>query len=153
MDTRPSFLADAMLGRLCKWLRVLGWDTSYIKNKPTIDLLRTAETEGRILLTRRQDIENASLVFMKSERLEEQLQQLEILFSVVTNAKPFSRCIECNSELQLIDKEEVKDKVPFFTCRTQKEFYICPSCGKVFWPGSHHDAMLKKIKELSNRER
>lgn len=151
MDTKQSFLADAMLGKLSKWLRALGWDTSYIKNKPAAELLQTAETEGRTLLTRRQGIDNALFVFIESEKLEEQLLQLEDLFGIITNASPFSRCIACNADLQIVDKEEVKGKVPFFTFRTQNEFHICPSCGKVFWSGSHHDAMLKKIKELISR--
>ncbi|TET21919.1 MAG: hypothetical protein E3J71_07760 [Candidatus Stahlbacteria bacterium] len=148
MKSKPRFLADAMLGKLSTWLRILGWDAEYVKGKSTEELLDRAKTEGRILLTRRQGLEDERLVFVESEILEEQLKQLEELYRILTNAEPFTRCIACNVVLQAVDKAEVKGKVPFYTFQTQQEFSRCPRCGKLFWPGSHHTAMLRKIKGL-----
>jgi uncharacterized protein with PIN domain len=148
MNSNPRFLVDVMLGKLARWLRVLGWDAEYVKGKSTEELLDRAKTEGRILLTRRQGLEDERLVFVESEILEEQLKQLEELYSALTNAEPFTRCIECNVVLQVIDKTAVKGQVPFYTYQTQETFYRCPRCNKIFWPGSHHDAMLRKIKRL-----
>lgn len=148
MNAKHRFLIDTMLGRLCRWLRVLGWDAEYVEESLTEDPLARAKTENRILLTRRQGIENNQLIFVKSEILEEQLRQLEVQFKVLSHASPFTRCIECNAGLERVDKPEIKDNVPFFTYQTQTEFYRCPECKKVFWPGSHHKAMLQKLKEL-----
>ncbi|TKJ44404.1 hypothetical protein CEE36_01285 [candidate division TA06 bacterium B3_TA06] len=148
MNSKPRFLVDAMLGKLSTWLRVLGWDAEYVKGRKSEELLEQARSEGRMLLTRRQGLDNERLVFIESEILEEQLKQLEELYKILTNSEPFSRCIACNVVLQVIDKTEVKGKVPFFTYQTQERFWRCPRCNKIFWPGSHHDAMLRKIKGL-----
>ena len=148
MKSKPRFILDAMLGKLSTWLRVLGWDAEYVKAKSIEELLDRAKTEGRILLTRRQGLEDERLVFVESEILADQLRQLEELYKILTNSEPFSRGIDCNVVLQAVDKAEVKGKVPFYTFQTQQEFSRCPRCGKIFWPGSHHAAMLRKIKGL-----
>ena len=148
MNSTPRFLVDAMLGKLASWLRILGWDAEYVKGRKSEELLEQARSEGRILLTRRQGLQDERLVFVESEILEEQLRQLEELYRVLTNAEPFTRCIACNVVLQAVDKAEVKGKVPFYTFQTQQEFFRCPRCNKIFWPGSHHTAMLRKIKGL-----
>jgi len=148
MNSKPRFILDAMLGKLASWLRILGWDAEYVKGKSTEELLDRAKTEGRILLTRRQGIDNERVIFIESEILVDQLRQLEELYKILTNSEPFTRCIDCNVVLQAVDKAEVKGKVPFYTFQTQQEFSRCPRCGKIFWPGSHHAAMLRKIKGL-----
>jgi len=148
MDTKPRFIADAMLGKLARWLRVLGWDAEYVKGRKSEELLEQARSEGRILLARRQVLEDERLIFIESEILAEQLRQLEASHQILTRSEPFSRCIACNVVLQAVDKAEVKGKVPFYTFQTQERFWRCPRCNKIFWPGSHHDAMLRKIKGL-----
>jgi uncharacterized protein with PIN domain len=148
MNSAPRFLVDAMLGKLARWLRVLGWDTEYVKGKGAEELLEHARKEERVLLTRRQGLKDKCLIFIETETLEDQLSQLEGPYRVLTNARPFSRCLTCNAELVEVSKEDVKGKVPFFTYETQEHFYRCPSCGRIFWPGSHHKAMLQKIRKL-----
>ena len=150
MNPKPRFLADAMLGKLARWLRVLGWDTEYVKGKRAEELLERAKTEGRILLTRRQGLDDERLVFVESEILKDQLRQLEASHKILTRSEPFSRCIECNAALEEVSKYDVKGKVPFFTYETQETFYRCPRCDKIFWPGSHYRAMLRKVEELKN---
>ncbi|MBN2378929.1 Mut7-C RNAse domain-containing protein [candidate division WOR-3 bacterium] len=147
---RPEhrFIVDAMLGKLARWLRVLGWDSEYVKGKSTEVLLKKAKAEGRILLTRKQGLTDERLVFVENEKLTEQLVQLERKFRVLSAGEPFTRCIECNEKLEEVDKAQVKGKVPFYTYETQEKFYRCPGCGKVFWPGSHHEAMLWKLRKL-----
>lgn len=150
MDSKPRFLADAMLGKLARWLRVLGWDTEYVKDKRAEELLERARKEERVLLTRRQGLKDKYLIFIETETLKDQLRQLEGLYRILTNAEPFRRCIECNAELEEVSKDDVKGKVPFFTYETQETFYRCPRCDKIFWPGSHYRAMLRKVEELKN---
>jgi uncharacterized protein with PIN domain len=150
MGTKHRFLADAMLGRLARWLRILGWDAEYIKDAAIAQLIEAATGEGRILLTRRQGVKHKSLIYVESEILEEQLRQLETTHKILTDAEPFSRCILCNTELYEIDKEEARGKVPFYISQTHDLFYRCPSCGKVYWKGTHHEQMLRKLLKLSS---
>lgn len=139
-----------MFGRLARWLRVLGWDAEYSKGTEFQRLIKKAGEENRILLTRRQGVEHDKLVFVNSEILEEQLKQLEASHKVISNARPFTRCIECNAELCKIAKTEARGKVPFFTFETEEEFYRCPSCGKIFWRGSHYKTMFERLEKFSH---
>ncbi len=143
-----TFRVDTMLGRLARWLRALGWDTEYEEIGEISSIKQKAKTEGRFFLTRRRNIDEQYSVFIESEELEKQLFQLEKIFQVLTKANPFSRCINCNCVLIEIDKAKIKNKVPFFTYTSHANFSICPDCGKVFWKGSHHDAIVKEIRKL-----
>lgn len=142
------FIVDVMLGKLARWLRVLGWDTAYERDKSTTELLESVRKEGRILLTRRGDLGEGTVIFITSEVLDEQLRQLEASHKIVTDAQPFTRCIECNAVLEMVKKEDIEGQVPFFTYQTREEFWRCPACGKIFWPGSHHEAMMRRVENL-----
>jgi len=113
MSAGRCFLADAMLGRLARWLRLLGWDAEYAKRAPIEELLKRAQREERILLTRRRGIAGRGVVFVESETLADQLRQLEGLYGVLSDARPFTRCPACNIGLLEAAKEEVKGRVPF----------------------------------------
>ena len=147
MAQRTGFLVDVMLGKLARWLRVLGWDAEYVRDKTAEELLAQASDEGRFLLTRKK-LDNERVVCIESEVLEEQLIQLEHTFEVISNAQPFTRCIRCNRVLEAVDRQKAADMVPFYTYKTRDEFYLCPGCGKVYWPGSHHQAMMRKVECL-----
>lgn len=142
-----------MLGKLGRWLRVLGWDAEYVRDESTSGLIERAGKEDKYLLTRRRGVNNRRLIFIESEVLEDQLHQLEGSFKALSNAQPFSRCIDCNSVLYKVAKPEVKGEVPFFTFATFEEFYRCPACKKVFWRGSHHQAMLRKLNRIKSTSR
>jgi len=148
MGKEPLFLVDVMLGKLARWLRVLGWDAKYAGNSFLERLSEEARDESRIFLTRKQDNEHEQFVFITSEKLEEQLIQLERALKILTLAEPFTRCIECNAGLEDVSKVDVKGKVPFYVYQTVEKFSRCPSCGKVFWQGSHYEVMLERITRL-----
>lgn len=154
MGTRYRFIADAMLGKLCRWLRIMGWDAEYVKDAEIAQLIEAAMDEegreARILLTRRHGIEDKSHIYVESEILEEQLRQLETSHKILTDAEPFSRCILCNSELYEIGKEEAKGRVPFYVSQTHDLFFSCPACGKVYWKGTHHEEMLRKLLKIKS---
>ena len=140
VPTAPvRFVADVMLGRLARWLRILGYDTLY---SPTLDdpeLARIARLEDRILLTA--DVELARrrglrVILVSDDRIEAQLRAVsrELRLSV---HEAFSRCINCNTTLVELDREEARPLVPPYVFATQTRFRRCPRCGKVFWRGTH----------------
>ena len=149
-----KFLADKMLGKLVKWLRILGYDTTYPSFDDDLSLILTARQEGRILLTRdtnlikRRNI--CDFLFIKGDHWEEQLAgivkglKLEINFS----SKIFSRCSLCNTPTKDVDKKEVKNYVPPYIFLTQEKFVYCPYCKKYYWRGTHWQRMAQKIQKL-----
>jgi len=148
-----KFLADRMLGKLAKGLRMLGYDTTYYRGEDAYHLFQLARQEGRVILTR-----NTKLVPKRSEdrilRVTEDkpILQLRELFQKghisLDQENLFSRCLLCNTILYQIPREEVKGKVPDFIFYQQKEFFQCPECRKIYWQGSHPKNMQKKLDEL-----
>lgn len=136
------FVVDAMLGKLAKWLRILGYDTLYYRELGDRELIRIAEEEGRILLTSDRELlkhrQGNRRFLISSDLWQEQL--CEVAESLEINLENiFTRCIECNSRLENVDRETVRDKVPPYVYETQWEFGKCPACGKVYWKGTHFE--------------
>jgi len=150
-----KFLADRMLGKLVKWLRILGYDTAYPSFDNDLSLILTARQEGRILLTRdvnlikRRNI--CDFLFIRGDHWEEQLAGIikGLKLEIDLNSKIFSRCSLCNTHTKDIDKKEVKTHVPPYVFLTQNKFVYCPSCKKYYWRGTHWQRMAKKIKKFS----
>ena len=144
-----KFLADAMLGSLAKKLRLLGIDTAYISDLDNSELKYLVRSQGRILLTRDLNLSRsmgdlAWSVIGKDAR-EEFLSIAEKLKSFSDLLVPFSRCLDCNNPLQSIELSEAQGKVPPFIFQSQKNFTHCPSCGKVFWKGTHSKRMEEEV--------
>src|SRR3982750_3930610 len=117
-----KFVADRMLGRLVKWLRVLGYDVVYGQHLTGYGLIRTARQENRIILTRDRRLKNKQppdFVLIASDRYLDQLSQVVQTYPV-TKEKLFTRCLECNSVLEPRAKESVKDLVPPYVYSTQE---------------------------------
>ena len=151
-----KFIADAMLGRLARWLRILGYDVSYESSISDDDLIARALNEGRIILTmdrkltERESAENSMLI--NSPSYKEQLKQVITHYNIDYKSGIFTRCLVCNGVLEPIGKEKIKDNVPPYVYSTQDKFYICHQCKRVYWSGTHRikilemlDAILKKI--------
>ena len=148
-----KFLADSSLGRLSKWLRILGYDTVYYWGDADRIFLRKAEREGRAVLTRRKDVlarQHPGLVlFVENDRVEDQL--VEILGKLDLKPEPenlFTLCLRCNESLKAAKPEEVRSLVPEYVFRTQRDFRVCPGCGGVFWPGTHRDRALSVLQRV-----
>jgi uncharacterized protein with PIN domain len=139
-----------MLGRLAKWLRLLGYDTAYENDADDLHLARRARAEGRVLLTRDQELAarpGLRTLLIESEVLEEQMQQVqEALGSPPDPA--LSRCNVCNVQLKAATREDVADRIPPYVLRTHEEFRICPSCGHVYWAGTHLESMREQLGEV-----
>jgi uncharacterized protein len=147
----PKFLADTMLGRLAKWLRLLGYDTAY---NPELDdgaLARIARTENRVLLTRDVELSRRRGVLfelIESDEVAAQCEQVFKQFGLHT-ADAFSRCAECNVPLDEVSRESVRADVPAYVFQTQTRFRRCPRCRRVYWRGTHWARMIARMEDLS----
>ena len=140
----PIFLVERTLGRLARWLRLLGWDARLVERVPP------AGREGWLVLTRRRALAGRPGVLMvESDLLDDQLAQ--VLDELNLKPQPenfFSRCLDCNQPVVNISKEEAASQAPDYILHTTTRFTRCPQCGKIFWPGSHGlraAARLEKI--------
>lgn len=145
------FAAETTLGKLAKWLRILGFDTLYEPDVTDIVFV-DARRKSRILLTRTERIRNRNtsqkLLFIKSNNPFEQLREvINTLGIVYEDTRPFSRCIRCNACIEHVDKDSVQGKVPDFIWGTHDTFRACSQCRRIYWPGSHmeqsHDLIMK----------
>lgn len=148
----PRFLADAMLGRLATWLRVLGYDAEY-DGAGDAALVARARAEDRILLTRdtgllrRRDLPRH--FFVRSDAVRAQL--CEVLTGLRLPAQPAAepRCLRCNVRLDPRSRSEVEGRVPDFVWASHVRFWGCARCGRVYWPGTHRQHMAETIRSLA----
>ncbi len=149
-----KFLLTKELGRLAKWLRILGYDTLYFNQDNLSSLIIQALRDNRIILTRNHRLPQSrgvKILVIKAERIKEQMSEaLKTLKLELDSDKMFSRCIICNEELVDIDKEKVKDKVPEYVFKTQDNFITCPQCNRIYWRGTHWGNVKEIIAKLSN---
>ncbi|MGQ9465369.1 MAG: Mut7-C RNAse domain-containing protein [bacterium] len=142
-----KFLCNGMLGRLCRYLRLCGIDTQY--SNEGLKTVLIAKKEDRIVLTRNTHLKDREGVFyIETEDLPTQLKTVIEKFELINQLNPFSRCLCCNELLVSVEKEKVKDRIPFYTYKNFNEFAECPKCGRVYWKGSHYKNMVNKIKKL-----
>ncbi len=151
----PAFIADAMLGRLARWLRILGYDTLYNKDIADSDLIRIARQEGRIVLTRDRGITAKKTIrgyiFITSDHIADQLREVFQVLSMrgFPRPEPFTRCPVCNSQLKRLTKKEVSGLVPDHVYLNNSEFSCCPSCGRIYWRGSHEANMRRVLGDIA----
>jgi len=142
------FIVSDELGRLLKWLRILGFDTVLEKNK--VNLVIRSLRERRIILTRDSKISRFTgirTVKIDSDFVEEQLERLiKKLDLKIDRNNLFSICILCNEALELAEKDSVKGGVPEYVFKTQENFMRCPKCKKIYWRGTHW-ALVNKFLE------
>ncbi|MBW2064635.1 MAG: hypothetical protein JRJ03_06830 [Deltaproteobacteria bacterium] len=146
----PKFLVDVMLGKLAKWLRILGYDTEYVKSTSAQGIPKST-LAGRILLTRKKDAagETRDYILIRSERLDEQLRQLRESGLKPDRSRWFTRCLKCNRLLQRADLEQARDSVPDYVLyENGSEIRFCTSCMRYYWPGSHREKMVLKLANL-----
>lgn len=140
-DTVPRFVADKTLGRLARWLRIIGCDVLYGSNFSGKGLLAAARRDDRVILTRdrrlAQRAEVPRLVLVESDRFREQLRQVVQAFGIDPVAQLFQRCVECNSDLVEVPREEVAGRVPEFVWTTQSRFRRCRACAHLYWDATH----------------
>jgi len=149
---QPKFVLDVHLGKLAYHLRMLGFDTLYANNYTDDVLCRISLQEHRTLLSKDTSLietgslTHAYLVKNKNPRL----QLIEVLdrFQLFSLTAPFTRCIECNSVLQTIEKESILSRIPEKVQEWFNEYLWCRTCDRIYWKGSHYQKMQEFISTL-----
>ncbi|MEM0371000.1 MAG: Mut7-C RNAse domain-containing protein [Ignisphaera sp.] len=155
MPGYPRFIADSMLGHIARWLRLLGYDTLYYRAISDWRLMKIAKEEDRILLTRdlglyrRARKNGVRTLFIEEPSLEKVLAILSIKYSIRLDFdKNDTRCPSCNNQLKYTTSLiEVSHKIDKNIALKYNEFWVCNSCGKIYWQGNH----WKTITELLDR--
>ena len=147
-DARVHFAVDAMLGRLARWLRILGHDVAYGPHLRRRTLLACARQEGRLVLTRdTRLVRERNLpphLFIVSDHFREQLHQ--VAETVPLGGDTFlGRCLDCNRPLETVPRERAEGQVPMYVWATQAEFHRCGGCGRLYWPATHHAHMRQEL--------
>ncbi|MGB9772705.1 MAG: Mut7-C RNAse domain-containing protein [Bacteroidota bacterium] len=146
-----KFAADAMLGRLAKWLRMIGYDTTYDRSLPPEKLAEQANLEGRIVLTRTREwqspIAPEHLYILTAHRYWEQLRQVVEHFQLDWKVNAFTRCTECNVPLQKVAREAVIDRVPEKVKTLETDFFECEQCKRIYWRGAHVINTLQRLEQ------
>jgi uncharacterized protein with PIN domain len=154
METR--FIADNNVGKLARWLRLMGYDTLLFKQKDDDRMIKTALSEDRVILTKdaqfmkRRLVTNGTLKTVHIEQNAPKLQVQEVVkvLGLDYHFRPFSLCLECNRALMPRSKDAVRDLVPARVSETQTQYTQCPACHRVYWPGTHWQAMGKELQDL-----
>jgi uncharacterized protein with PIN domain len=144
-----------MLGSLAKWLRIFGVDTFYPTTEASDDeLLHRAQQEHRLMITRDKELirrakkEQVPVLEINTTDLDEQLCQ--VLAAIPINpAAQLTRCTICNNLLSPIEKNKLKEQVPKKVFETKDEFWVCNSCQRYYWMGTHYENMIQKIHALT----
>lgn len=166
MPSHPRFVVDSMLGHVARWLRLLGYDTLYYRKIDDWKLLKIAKNEDRILLTRDQGLYNRAkklrirAFFVEDPDISSVLAELSTRFNIQLEFnKNDTRCPNCNTPLRYTTSvAEIAHKVSKNIALKYREFWICPSCKKVYWQGTHwktindilENSKIKKASRLGN---
>ena len=146
----PPLIADAMLGGLARWLRVLGLDVAYDPALDDAALVRLAAGEGRVILTRDRRLVERRLarnhLLVASGEVGAQLRQVLAELAIAPDpARLLSRCLRCNLPLVALAAEQARERVPPYVASTRERFRECPRCGRVYWSATHVDRMRERL--------
>jgi len=149
-----KFVTDGMLGKLTRWLRMLGHDVEYTGSMDDKELIQKAKKENRILLTRDVELYQQAIAKGADAFLVESPNQTANLANIAKRFKfkleidvKVSRCPKCNNKIRAVAKASVADKIPATTSSNYDEFWQCQGCGQVYWHGAHWKRIDKTLSE------
>ena len=153
-------MVDHNVGKLAKWLRIMGYNTLFFNGSNDSRMIAIALAEERVVLTKdtqimeRRVVTNGRLKAILIQSDEPKLQMHQVIDSLHLDCqfKPFSICLECNQPLLEKSKQQVKDLVPPYVFQTQNQYMECPTCHRIYWRGTHWQAMTKKLRKWSTGE-
>jgi len=152
-----KFILDVHLGKLARYLRMLGFDTTYQNDNDDTEIIRISLAEHRIILTRDIGLLKMKSVthgyFIRDQYPKGQLTEVLGHFDLYHAIDPFNRCIKCNGKLEPVEKEEIIQHLEPLTKKYFNRFFRCTSCLSVFWEGSHFDRMQHFISEIQDSMR
>ena len=152
-----KFIVDANVGKLTKWLRLLGHDTVFFDGKKDAEMIAQALDEERTILTRDTHIMKWGIVskgrvralLVEADEPQLQVRQVVRELKLEMPDHAFTVCLECNERLKAVEREDIRRRVPPYVLVTQQDFLECPKCHRVYWKGTHWRAMVEKVRRLS----
>jgi uncharacterized protein len=152
-----KFIVDNNVGKLAKWLRIMGYDAVLFSEADDSRMVKIALAENRVILTKDSQIMKRRLVtsgrlkavLIKDDDVRAQLKQVVAALNLGYHFRPFSICLECNRELIEKSKEVVRDLIPPYVFKTQEQYMECPSCHRLYWRGTHWQAMSRELDKLA----
>ena len=152
----PKFVVNNNVGKLTKWLRMMGYDTLFFDGSDDSRMVATALAEGRVILTRDTQIMRRrvvtsgrlKIILIKSDKPEQQMRQVVKTLNLDCQFRPFAICLECNQLLEERNKQQMQDLVPPYVFRTQSQYMECPTCHRIYWRGTHWQVMTEKLEKF-----
>ncbi len=156
----PKFIVDANVGKLAKWLRMMGFDTLFFDELDDGKMVKMALAQDRIIITKdtefmkRRAITTGRVkaILVSGDNSESQMYTVINELGLSDKTRPFTRCLECNADLKELDKSEAEGLVPERVYEIQDQYMICPSCRRVYWRGTHWKAMTDKLHEFDSSQ-
>lgn len=155
-----KFVADHNVGKLTKWLRMMGYDTIFFQGADDSQMVARALSEDRIVLTRDTQLikrrvftsDRLKVILIQSDVPESQIRQVLNALQMDSSSHPFTRCLECNQPLEERSKDQVENRVPPYVFKTQRQYMECPACHRLYWRGTHWEAMTSKLSRLAGKQ-
>ena len=159
-ETGPAddlkFVADHNVGKLARWLRMMGYDAIFFHGGDDSQMVARALSEDRIILTRDTQLIKRGVVtsgrlkaiLIESDVPDSQIRQVTNTLKLDSSSHPFIRCLECNQLLEERSKSQAENRVPSYVFKTQDQYMECPVCHRIYWRGTHWKAMTGKLKRL-----
>ncbi|GAB4290319.1 MAG: Mut7-C RNAse domain-containing protein [Methylophaga sp.] len=152
----PRFVVDSNLGKLTRYLRLLGFDCLYRNDYSDADVAEIAARKHRIVLTRDRTLLRRKIIshgyFVRAVLPRQQTREVLRRFDLYRLATPFSRCANCNGSLSPVAKADIDDKLEPLTREHYHEFRICDLCGQIYWQGSHYQRALTLLEALQQQD-
>jgi uncharacterized protein with PIN domain len=152
VPVNPRFVLDVHLGKLCRYLRLLGFDALYDARYTDPQLVRIGVIEKRMILTRDIGLLKNKQVrygyFIRQTDPHKQMHEVIAQFQLKNRISPFKMCLKCNGRLRKVAKKTVISQLPQQVKEYFDEFCRCPSCGKIYWKGSHYDRLEEMISQV-----
>jgi len=149
------FIADVHLGRLARYLRLLGFDTIFEPTLVDAEIARRASEERRIILTRDRGLLKRRIVthgcLVRATEPRRQLEEILDRLQLQTRARPFTRCTRCNHPIEAVERDAIAHRLEPDTARYYARFYRCPQCDRIYWEGSHHRKMAQFVERVLGR--
>jgi uncharacterized protein with PIN domain len=150
----PRFVVDVNLGKLTRWLRLLGFDTAWRNDYSDREVVEMAVAEGRAVLTRDRRLLFHRVIehglWVRAVKPEQQIREVLDRLELRHTIHPFRYCLECNGSIEPVAKAEILDRLEPLTRRYYDEFYHCRRCGRIYWQGSHYANLMKKLEGLNS---
>ncbi len=156
-----KFIVDHNVGKLAKWLRIMGYDALLFTEEDDGKMVKTALVQNRVILTKDTQIMRRRVVtsgriraiLIENSDPRAQLRQIVDALDLDYQFRPFSICLECNQGLVERNKDEVRDSVPPYVFEIRSQFMECPSCHRIYWQGTHWAAMSRELESFMAEKR